>query len=93
MKIFDDEVARFFVVPAMGRDDFHCRNLGGKGFDQSIARHLSCDAAKARALTVDQLQGQIRPSDDGVDKAIMTVAAESLAQRDRAEIDALVARR
>ena len=93
MKIFDDQIARFFAVPAMRRNDFHRRNLGGKGLEEPIASYLSLDAGRAGALAMDQLQGQARPPDNGVDKSIMTVAAHSVAQRDRAEIDTLITQR
>jgi hypothetical protein len=40
MKIFDNQIARFFAVPAMRRNDFSRRNFGGKGLEEAIASLL-----------------------------------------------------
>jgi hypothetical protein len=90
MKIFHEQIACLFVASATGCDDFHRWNLGGKGRELPIARYLARNAGWAGALAMDQLQRQVRLTDDGVEEAIITVVADSLAQRDRAEIDALV---
>ena len=83
MKILDDQIARVVAAPAMGSDDFHSWNLGGKGLEELIARYLARDARRARTIAMDQLQGQVRPANNGVEKSVVAVAANSLAQRDR----------
>jgi hypothetical protein len=41
------QIARLVAAPAMGSDDFHSWNLGGKGLEELIARYLARDAGRA----------------------------------------------